>query len=187
MLKKCGSAVLLLWMVSVLILPAEASGQQGTVRITPVWCGQAVSGGLVSVSRIGEKSPEGIVLTDGLADWVQKEEELFGADNIGWLAQTFGTETLVCAIEEETGACFQNLEKGIYLVRQTEASPGYFPFQPFLLTLPDKGSWMVCREPEVVYDGESPRTGDRPAPIIGAMGVGLSVAVLMVLVDEKRK
>ena len=45
----------------------------------------------------------------------------------------------------------------------------------------------VILEPKIIHTGPPPNTADHPAPIIGAMGIGLSVAVLMVLVDEHKK
>ena len=50
----------------------------------------------------------------------------------------------------------------------------------------DAGQAEMIRQPKLIYVGEQPRTADRPAPIIGAMGIGLSAAVLMVLADRRK-
>ena len=177
-------------MLGAIILAAGASGQvkaaeqMGTVCIQPVWCGRAVAGGMVSVCPVGQKSEEGILLSDTLAQWQVQEPDLADTAWASWLAQKELGEKKIRRVEE-TGAYFEGLPAGIYLVQQEDT--GEFVFEPFFLAVPEGVNWDVYRAPELISRGESPRTGDRPAPLVGAMGIGLSVAFLMVFVDEHRK
>jgi len=125
------------------------------------------------------------VLTDGLANWTIKEGEL-EESWIFWLVQKERKNEIICPVEEK-GALFSNVQEGVYLVKQVETDRQYKRFDPFFLCVPDGETWDIIRSPKVIYAGESPKTGDHPAPIIGAMGIGLCVAVLMVLTDSRKK
>lgn len=184
MLRRC---ICLMWAVvvaSVMGMEVRAGEQTGSARIVPTWCGQTVEGGIVSLRRVGRKTAEGYELTDGLANWCTKEE-LQEEEWIPWLISNTRAERILKQAEN-TGAFFEGLEAGIYLVEQTESPEAFRPFEPFLVSIPEDG-WDIVRNPAMIYNGESPKTGDHPAPIIGAMGIGLSVAVLMVLVDERKR
>lgn len=175
-----------LWAVAMVLTvtgTAEAAGERGTVRIMPQWCGVPVVGGTVSLWLVGTVEEDGYYLTDGLADWSVTSEELASGEWIGWIFRKDAGKQLVKGIGEG-GALFTNLEQGIYLVQQMQWDPQYQPLEPFFLTVPEGENWDVYRAPKVAGNGESPKTGDHPAPIIGAMGIGLSVACLMVLVDK---
>ena len=179
--------ICLVWAAG-LILGAgvEAKAESGSIRIEPVWCGEPVCGGTVGVCRVGVKTDAGVNLTDGLADWQVQEEELKDRNWICWLAQK-ELPGEICCLAGNEGALFQNLQEGIYLVRQTEPATHGRMFEPFFLRIPEGEHWDVYRAPKLISGGEPPKTGDRPTPLIGAMGIGLSVAFLMVFVDEHRK
>ena len=187
MLKKW---ICFLWALAMVLNGAgkgRAEEKVGSIRILPQWCEVAVSGGSVSLRRVGTKEAEGYCLTDGLANWSMEEEELESAQWVQWFARSAEQEKTVVTIRGEEGAVFGNLRSGVYLVEQTETDPQFFPFQPFFLVIPEGENWDICRRPKVLKNEESPKTGDRPAPIVAAMGIGLSVAVLMVLVDEHKR
>lgn len=166
---------------------ADAAQQTGTIRISPQWCGRPVAGGAASICLIGGKDEEGYYLTDGLADWRVGEQELNSGEWIDWLSQRQTENMQTVPVTEDSGGVFENLQEGIYLVRQTAAPKQFKGFEPFFLMIPEGENWEVFRAPKLVSIGESPKTGDRPAPLVGAMGIGLSVAFLMVLVDEHKK
>ncbi len=165
----------------------RAAEQTGTVRVIPVWCGQPVAGGKISLRFLGKKVEGGIQVTDGLANWILEEKDLLSEDWQRWILQGSGSVEYIGILEDDTGAEFTDLQGGIYLVRQLESGEEYFSFRPFLLDVPQGDAWEIIRKPDVVSRGESPRTADRPAPIVGAMGIGFSVAVLMVLADGRKK
>ena len=176
MLRKCICLICVLW-----ILPlTQGFAAGGSIQIMPVWAGEPVSGGTVAIRKIGRIGETGIVLTDGLADWcVDADEILAGHWDLGEIGQM-----QIKTVEEGMGAVFEELEEGVYLISNETISPCFFPFSSFLLSLPDGTEWNVVRKPELVRNEESPKTGECHAPIIGAMGIGFSVAFLMVLLDK---
>ena len=101
--------------------------------------------------------------------------------------QRKGEPVQTSEVDGEAGAIFENLEKGIYLVEQQEEPAEYAAFRPFFQSIPDDGNWDLAVKPKLIRDAEPPQTRDHPAPIIGAMGTGLSAAILMVMADNHKK
>lgn len=187
MLKKWVCLIGAACMVMVMSLPVKAADREGSIRVIPVWGGKQIAGGEVSVSRIGDRTEDGFRVTDGLANWTVSEQEIFSGSCMGWLLEQADGKAVLSSVNQEGEAVFEGLGEGLYLVQQKKAASGFLAFSPFLLSIPEGGSWDVVREVKAVHAGESPRTGDRHIPLIGAMGLGLSVAVLMVLVDQHKK
>ena len=182
--------ICLVWVSAVILggrVQASAVENAGTVQIIPQWCGTAVVGGRVSLCYVGSKLSKGYQVTDGLANWFLEEEELGESDWAKWLQHRAAAEGRQSAVIQESGAVFSDLQEGVYLIEQTDTAPEFSLFEPFLLTVPNGNAWDIIVRPNVRSLKESPRTADHPAPIIGAMGIGLSVAVLMVLVDKNKK
>ena len=171
-------------MVLVMGVPARAD-QTGSIRVTPVWGGRTVAGGTVRACRVGIPVSGGYRVTDGLANWTFTTGEVNSADFLSWIQEK--TRSGVTETIGEEGALFASLPAGLYLVTQPEAAEGYLAFSPFLLELPEEGSLEVTVQPSLIADAEPPLTGDHHIPILGAMGIGLTAAVLMVLVDERKK
>ena len=167
-------------------LHTRAAETTGSITVQPVWCGTEVVGGTVSVQHVGKKTAYGYLLTDGLADWQVDAQEMEKTEWIDWLMQHYQHHNEAREVGV-AGAVFSGLQEGIYLVRQSEAASAFSPFRPFLLTIPTDGNWDLAAKPKLTRLAEAPKTADRPAPIIGAMGIGLSVSVLMVLIDERKK
>lgn len=187
MLRKC---VCLLWAVCMVVMVeirGSALTQEGSLEVVPVWCGVPVEGGRISVSRVGSITPEGYRLTDGLANWTVESERLGEENWIRWLQQTSSDRVIAGKSGADGGEVFLGLEKGIYLVQQAEPAPGYSGFEPFLQSIPEGSVWDISIRPKVKQLGEPPKTEDHPAPIIAAMGIGLSAAVLMVMIDGRKK
>ena len=184
MLRRCMCLLAALWLIHGAAVPAEAQDASGTIRIKPGCCGQSVSGGTVAICWLGEETEGGFLLTDGLANWRVSSQEVFSEAFLDALVKR-GPVGLSRRVTGTEGVCFPAIKPGLYLVTQPEAAPGYLHFSPFLLNLQENGA--VEAAPQLVRDGESPHTGDHPAPIIGAMGVGFCVAVLMVLADQRKK
>jgi len=186
MLKKWVSLMGAVCMMVVLSQPVRAEEGEGSIRVIPVWGGKRIAGGEITLSRVGEKTPEGFRITDGLADWTVSEVEIL-SESWNWCLQNQGENAVIRAAEEGTGAFFEGLPDGLYLVQQKKAAPEFMSFRPFLLSIPEGEQWEVVREVELISDAGVPLTGHRHIPLIGAMGLGLSAAILMVLVDQRNK
>ena len=160
-------------------LSAAAAEPEGEIRIRQLWAGEEIVGGAVSVCRVGEQTPDGFTLTDGLANWAVSEQDIH--------MENWEFRGVLPGSREYSGGIAEGLEPGLYLVAQTEAPEGFLKFKPFLQSIPQAGQWRVLREVSLIRDAEIPATGDHHAPIVAAMGIGLSVAVLMVLADQRKK
>ena len=168
-------------------MPARAAERRGSLNVLPVWCETVIYGGCVTVYPVGKPVSGGYVLTDGLADWVVWEEEIDSDFVLSWALEKHQTSGMTKQVVPGEGAFFPELNTGLYLVSQTKAAESYSAFSPFLVSIPCEDVWDLTAKPSVISLGESPRTGDQPAPIVGAMGISFSVAMLMVLVDKHKK
>jgi len=187
MFRKIMAALFLLLGLPVLSIPARASRQEGSVRVCPDWGGDLAAGGSVSLYRVGEPVTGGYRMTDGLADWTVWEEDVYSQTTREWLLGHEHSAGVTMEVDEREGALFSGLAEGLYLVMQETSAVGFTSFSPVLVSIPQDDLWDIGLSPPVMMDTEPPKTADHPAPIIGAMGLGLSVAVLMVLVDSRKK
>lgn len=186
MLRKCVCWMGAACVVLVMALPVRAE-QVGSIQVVPTWGGEQVIGGEVSICCVGQKTEEGVLFTDGLANWTVSGEDMLSVSWLTWLSERTRGMEICQPVVEGRGAEFTGLAEGIYLVQQHQPAEGFAGFQPFLRSIPENGNWNISIEPHLVSIVESPQTGDHPAPIIGAMGLGLSAAILMVLVDDRKK
>lgn len=186
MFRKIICTLFALLSLPMLTVPGRASRQEGSIRVCPDWGGDMVSGGSVTLYRVGEPVVGGYRLTDGLADWTVWEEDVFSREVRDWLLGQNPSGGICVEVAPITGALFSGLAAGLYLAVQDHPAPGFAVFSPVLIGLPQDGFWDIGLNPQVIRDTESPQTGDHPAPIIGAMGIGFSVAALMVLLDSRK-
>ena len=168
-----------------MILPVQAA-ETGSVQIVPIWGGKQIVGGEVILSRAGDRVQNGFRITDGLADWTVSGEELFSGAWTNWLAWQDQKGEHRRTVQE-SGAFFDGLPEGLYLVQQAESAPEFMAFRPFLVSVPVGEQWDVIRQVPLTHIAEAPRTGDRHVPLLGAMGIGFSVALLMVMADQRKK
>ena len=179
----CMLAVFLWLPVGMLV---RASGKEGSVRVCPDWGGDLIPGGTVKLYRVGEPVEGGYRITDGLADWTVWEQDVDSREVREWILGQEFTVGISAGVDWAEGALVSGLTAGLYLVTQGQAAPGFLAFSPELVRIPQEGFWDVGISPQVLPDTEPPKTADHPAPIIGAMGLGFSVAALMVLVDGRK-
>lgn len=170
-------------MVGSMGTPSKA--MERTFRIIPQWCGNSVADGTVIMSRIGQESEGEFYITDGLANWTVTEEEII-SQFFEITPQKGLFQEQSCAVTED-GALFRSPENGIYLISQEEPADGFYPFAPILLHIDDRTENEVILKPKLISASPSPYTGEHPAPILGAMGLGLAAAILIVLADDRKK
>lgn len=144
----------------VCVLPATVhadevpdEGKKGTVTVEMEYDGKAVEGGTLTAYRVGrireddgnysfEKTPDMEGFTGDYSD--------VGSAELAHEVAAFVSERgiLPCATAENAGgkALFPALELGLYLIVQTEASDGYEPLTPFLVSVP------MNRDGEYIYE-----------------------------------
>ncbi len=182
--------VCLLFAVGVLVmaaLPAYAAGE-GKIQVSPQRGGMLVPGGEVTLYRVGEAVEGGYRLSAGVADWIVEEADVYDPDIAQWIAQSTTAEGTTKSLGDCGNVTFTGLSAGVYLIRQTEAAPGYEPFSPFLVVLPLSGpQWEAATYPKVDKNPEeTPKTADPMTLLFGTVGMTASGMGLM-LCGKRRK
>lgn len=172
MTKRIFPLLLLLALVCHMVLPVSAQEvpdpeREGSISLAMNWNGEPVDGGRLTLYRVGDISQNdgnyGFVLMDGLPGGGQTPRSL----NDPELAQALATAAREKALPAIAGAIengkavFSRLTPGLYLVTQgkTEASKGFAPILPFLISLPQ---W---ENDHYVYDLEAnPKVPLEPKP-----------------------
>lgn len=173
-----------------LTVPALAAEAEGVIRITPHRAGEIVIGGEITLYYVGVRMEEEYYIWGRFLNWKIKAEEVYDPDTAREIRKMGDIGEGVSKRVGKSGTVtFTGLEQGLYLVVQTEAAPGHTSFQPFLLELPLGGQvWEAEAYPKVESEGsDNPQTGDHPAPIISAMTLVLSVSLLLILSDKRKR
>lgn len=174
-------------MTLIFSVSAQAEGVCGAVRVLPQWAGSNVCGGQVAIYRIGDLTPQGCRITDGLADWMVYQQELESEEFLQWSLEQNWKESAECVISADEGAYFPNLSSGLYLVVQKEPADGYYAFHPFLAALSLQQDMCPVFYPDAVPLTEPPGTGDYPSPIITSMILSMGVVLLMIMAENRKK
>ncbi len=171
-----------------LCLPAKAAAGTGSIQVTLKSGEEPVTGGTVTLYRVGDKIPEGYRIVDAFGGGIVHQKDALSPHLAQWLAQMEGEVGMTRILDADGKASFSNLEEGLYLLIQNETRADFFPILPFLMMLPHEGQWNLEAYPftQQVYT-DSPRTGQHPAPFIGAAGMVVSGVGLALCVGRKRR
>ena len=164
---------------------ANAAEGRGSIRVTLDYGDEQVHDGEVTLYRVGQKGAGEYILTDSVGGGLIKAEDAQSPALAQWLAETVGEEGTPRILDADGIADFGDLETGLYLLLQSEETEGYASFHPFLIPMPWEGQWDLVVLPKIQeITTESPKTGQHPAPIIGAMGL-VSAGLALVMCAEK--
>ena len=137
-------------------LPAAASahpvpepGKEGSITVSMQFDGEPVSGGSLTLYRVGEVSENDgnytFVPTGEFTRWGSDFGTLDSAQQSAQTAQSLkdfiqSNRGISPVAREKIGTDgkvkFSNLEQGLYLLVQTEPATGFSPVNPFLVSLP---------------------------------------------------
>lgn len=187
MIGKLGRMALAAVLVLGLSIPASAA-EEGRVR---VWLDAGelpVTNGSLTLYHVGTPTADGYRITEGFGGGIVKTEDAQSRHLALWLAESAGETGKTIHLDVDGNVCFTGLADGLYLVVQTERMDGFYPIQPFLVTIPGEESRSISvsprTEPIVI---ENPQTGDPLTPLLGAMGLVASGVGLYLCVDKKRR
>ena len=166
--------------------PVQAD-QTGSIRILPKSGNEILSDGGIVLYQVGIPQEGGYRITDGLADWTIWREDIHSEAVRQWILKQERREEIRGETAGEQGILFSDLVPGLYLAVQEKSVEGYFSMSPQLLEVPEGENWDVRRSVSIIRDAPIPQTSDRPAPIIGAMGLGFAITVLMLMMDQRKK
>ena len=156
-----------------LSVQAKAAEGSGTLRITLENGETVVTKGEMTLYYVGEPTSGGYRLTEEFGGGIVKVEEAMSSSLACWLADTAvgGTRRL---LDADGSVEFIHLPEGLYLLIQSETAEGYYPIQPFLLTIPYDGRWYIQAYPQAEQIlTETPKTGQNILPYLSRTSSGL--------------
>lgn len=179
-------------LLCVICLPAYAAvdvpnpDKTGTITVNMQYNGQPVAGGTLSVYRVGQIYEDdgnySFTLTDDFADSKMplNQNTIVAPETAEELSDFADEKSLepdkTGTIDKAGHISLDELELGLYLVKQNQAAPGYLCVDPFLVTVPyldEKGIYQYevdaspkVSEPQVAPtgDGSGNQAGATPAP-----------------------
>ena len=202
--------VVLLVLFNCLLTPAYAHEvpdpeQKGSISLSMDWKGEPMDGGSLTIYRVGDIAEDDGNYTFALVEALKGTGLILDNVNDLALAQQLaeaakGLEPITADIKNGE-ALFDDLEPGLYVLTQSEkqATPGFLPTQPFLISLPrwENDHYVdeltadpkVSPKPEPTETTEPPtkppkpnepnlpQTGQTnwPVPVLGACGLMLIV------------
>ena len=138
-------AVLLLCSLPVAAYAHEVpdESQRGAITVKMQYDGKAITGGTLTAYRVGRIQEENgnycFVKTAAMAAFSGSYDNISTpalAEEVAAFVQEHGVPVYATAENKNGKAAFSDLELGLYLLVQSEASDGYEPLRPFLVAVP---------------------------------------------------
>lgn len=202
-MKQIGSVLLafcLLCMVSVTAYAHEVPDEtrKGTITVEMEYEGKAVKGGTLTAYQVGQiQESDGnysFGKTDAMSAFAGSYENIASADLAESVA-AFVKENRIAAYgtaKNENGkAVFSDLELGLYLIVQTEASEGFEPLKPFLISVPMNvdghyvyevsadGKFQLQQKPEPTTPTTPPKPSEPTLPQTGQLNWPIPALVVL--------
>ncbi len=184
MIKKMLCVGAILGMLCMLPVRTQASQGGGCIRINLNVGDLAVTNGAFTLYRVGIQISDGYRIMEDFGGGFVRQEDALSPHLAQWLTEMDPEQGKTVLLDADGNVAFSQLGEGLYLVAQTEMTDGFYPIQPFLMTVPRDGRWdiQVNTEP-LPRIGTSPATGDEDMLALGilgmtgsAMGIGLCAA-----------
>ncbi len=195
----CIALLLAVWLLCSLPAAAYAhetpdESQRGAITVEMEYDGKAITGGTLTAYRVGRIQEEDgnycFVKTPAMAAFSGGYDDISTptlAEEVAAFVRTHGVHASATAENKDGKAVFSNLELGLYLLVQSEASDGYEPLKPFLVSVPMRedghyvyevnaeGKFQLHPQPQPTKPAEStlPDTGQRnwPIPALALLGL----------------
>lgn len=181
---------MLILLAAVLLLsqPVAASENRGTLKIDLDTGELPVTNGAVTVYRVGVPNEEGYRMLDVYGGGTVRYQDAV-SDNLAMYLAELAMSGRELLLDVDGQAVFGGLEEGLYLVRQTQRTDGFYPFRAFLLRMPTKGQWDLSRAPGIspIIAGECPKTADEGKLTAGLWGMRLSALGLALCAFLRRR
>lgn len=175
-------------LAAALSLPAQAGELGGSIRLDLEVGDFVVTNGAVKLYQVAQQGPEGYLVSDSFGGGLVKPEDALSSSLAQWLAQTAEDGGITRLLDADGCAEFSRLPDGLYLVVQSEKMDGFYPFEPFLVTIPMDGERDLQVSPPVFpIVAESPATGQDMQPFLGVAGMVVSGLGLALCAMGKRK
>ena len=164
MKRKLWAAVMILMFLPLRVIAV----QYGSVHLHLKYGMQPLTGGSITICKTDDWNWDGEMDAEML-DRYRKEHRLPG---------------MTKELDSEGNVIFDNLEEGRYLIIQGDPVRGYYPIEPFLISIPvtinGEVIWEVEEQPKMqpLPDKFLPQTGQLrwPVPVLGGVGIILTCA-----------
>lgn len=166
-------------MAAALAVPARAAEETGSIRVTLQNGETLVPDGAVALYLVAAPMDEDYRLTEAFGGGVIREGEALSPALAKWLAETIDTEGWEKVLDNFGSAEYRELDEGLYLLVQTQRSTGYHTMEPMMVQIPCQMQWHVQAYP-MMNEITLPPTGQSGLPLLGAVGMALSGAGLLV-------
>ena len=188
MLKRLFFSLSAVALAAALSLPAQAGELGGSIRLDLEVGDFVVTNGAVKLYQVAQQAPKGYLVSDSFGGGLVKPEDALSSSLAQWLAQTAEDGGITRLLDADGCAEFSRLPDGLYLVVQSEKMDGFYPFEPFLVTIPMDGERDIQVSPPVFpIVAESPATGQDMQPFLGVAGMVVSGLGLALCAMGKRK
>lgn len=211
-MKKIWILLLILALLPTQLLALEVPDPErlGSVSVTMTFEGQPVPGGSLTAYRVGQIHVENgadysFVLTPEYAESaISLEQPEAAAAPLAAYSKAKQLQGIRQTIDSQGCATFADLELGLYLLVQDTPASGYYPLEPFLVSVPayqEDGSYRydVDATPKLALEKDPtppppppppdlPQTGlnQWPIPVLAVSGSILLVLGLWLLLSKKR-
>lgn len=179
MMKKIWQMLWTVVLMAVMVLSAEAA-TTGSIRLRLDVGELPVINGAFTMYRVGTPISDGYRIQEAFGGGFVRREDAVSPHLAQWLNAMEGKTGNTILMDIDGNVVFSDVEEGLFLLVQTEKTDGFYPVQPFLVTVPGEGKRnvnIVLQPLPMVAD--SPPTGQDPTPYIGAVGLVISLAGLM--------
>lgn len=178
-------AAAILWGLAV---SAKAAGGIGEIGVNLDFADGEVHDGQVTLYYAAQPSGEHYLLVDSFGGGLVKKEDASSDALAQWLAEAAEGTGTPRILDADGTAWFTGLPEGLYLLVQNGQIEGVDPFAPIMIQLPYNGEWEVVAIPQYrKVLTQSPETGQRLSPMIGAMGMVLSGMALFFWTERFRR
>lgn len=186
--------------------------RKGTITVEMEYEGQAVTGGTLTVYRVGEiQESDGnysFGKTDAMKNLAGSYEDIESAalaESIAAFVEKEQISAYATTKNQNGKAVFSDVELGLYLIVQSEASEGYEALNPFLIAVPmnegghyvyeitAEGKFQLQQKPKPVTpdnptDPTLPQTGQLnwPIPVMAVLGLCLFAAGWLLRFGRKK-
>lgn len=196
--------VLALWAVLCPLFRVRGDTPEGSVQISMRLDGCVISGGELTLYQVAGGAGDSFVLTEDFASSGVSLENFHSPETARELADFAVNKNLpgISLPVDSTGvARFDGLARGLYLIVQSECAEGFYPINPFLVSIPQisDGAYQYhieaapkLRPEEPTEPTEKPglpQTGQLnwPVPILAGIGLICAGTGLWLCFGRKRE
>ena len=170
-----------------LVLAAAAAEKGGSLWVKLDVGDLPVINGAFTLYSVGTPISDGYRIGEGFGGGFVRKEDAQSPHLAQWLYGMENKAGTVLLLDVDGNAVFSDLEEGLYLLAQTERTDGFYPIQPLLVTIPEEGKRDVSLYLEPLpMVADSPPTGQDPTPYLGAAGLLVSLAGLVLCTRGKK-